>query len=312
MESRSHERSLKSIRSVESFQEPSQRNNYRYSSKDELNNRLTNFLINIEEEQSSNSSIKQTPRQNLYSLKVTSSIDSDQHNKTSIRNEDSSSKPVYREKLVTSPFGLSSKDKDKFRSRLMMLDQLQSLQNQSYSDSNKKVEKNLRTFDFNVCDQNCYCTEESTHVENKLGKANKRDLAVRSKLGNIENRNISTRLDKVSYSFSKPADRRKLYQGSEELHSKSALGMKSESIFGQNKSSILKNIVKINSKLEPRFKLTRIDIEEVGESKRAKEWNQIIDKDTLVKARKVERRKEYWNQRVFPAENPIFYTHTHL
>lgn len=49
MESRSHERSLKSIRSVESFQEPSQRNNYRYSSKDELNNRLTNFLINIEE-----------------------------------------------------------------------------------------------------------------------------------------------------------------------------------------------------------------------------------------------------------------------
>jgi hypothetical protein len=69
--------------------------------------------------------------------------------------------------------------------------------------------------------------------------------------------------------------------------------------------SILKQLKMINKELDPKFKLSRIDMEELQSSKTLQlgEWNRDVDKSMVMNIMKEERRKEYWKRRI-KATNP--------
>jgi hypothetical protein len=63
---------------------------------------------------------------------------------------------------------------------------------------------------------------------------------------------------------------------------------------------VLENISSINESLWKRFKFSDIDLEEIEHSKVLKlgEWGKEPTKELLVKIKKEQRRKEYWNRRM--------------
>ena len=66
------------------------------------------------------------------------------------------------------------------------------------------------------------------------------------------------------------------------------------------RKSVLENIENINNTLWSRFKLTKVDLDEIEKSKILKlgDWNRIPTSELLVKIKKEQRRKEYWNRRM--------------
>ena len=76
-----------------------------------------------------------------------------------------------------------------------------------------------------------------------------------------------------------------------------------------HKQNVLKNIRqklhKINKNLDPRFKLAKVDIEELQSSHALQlgEWNRSVSPELVMNLMKEERRKEYWKRRI-KATNP--------
>ena len=66
------------------------------------------------------------------------------------------------------------------------------------------------------------------------------------------------------------------------------------------KKKVFKDIIKINNKLDPQFKLAKIDIEELQASQALQlgEWNREPSPDMIMNMKKEERRKEYWKRRI--------------
>lgn len=67
----------------------------------------------------------------------------------------------------------------------------------------------------------------------------------------------------------------------------------------------MQKLKEINKKLDPKFKLAKIDMEELKSSHTLQlgEWNRELSPELIVKIMKAERRKEYWKRRV-KATNP--------
>lgn len=66
------------------------------------------------------------------------------------------------------------------------------------------------------------------------------------------------------------------------------------------RKSVLENISEINQQLGSRFKFSQIDLEEIKTSKALAlgEWNKQPTAELLIKLKKEQRRKEYWNRRM--------------
>jgi hypothetical protein len=69
--------------------------------------------------------------------------------------------------------------------------------------------------------------------------------------------------------------------------------------------NVVKNLKKINKKLDPKFKLAKVDIEELQSSQTLQlgDWGRAASPEMVINMMKEERRREYWKRRI-KATNP--------
>ena len=69
---------------------------------------------------------------------------------------------------------------------------------------------------------------------------------------------------------------------------------------GCKRKSVIESIEELNNKLWARFKFSYNDLEEIERSKVLQfgKWNRDPSSDLLIKIKKEQRRKEYWNRRM--------------
>ena len=68
----------------------------------------------------------------------------------------------------------------------------------------------------------------------------------------------------------------------------------------ERRKSVMDSIQEINNNLGSRFKFSKIDLEDINKSSnlRLGQWNKEPTQDLLIKIKKEQRRKEYWNRRM--------------
>jgi len=71
-------------------------------------------------------------------------------------------------------------------------------------------------------------------------------------------------------------------------------------------------MMQMNSKLDPKFKLSRIDLEDRSSSLHLGSWNRDPSREFLIKTKKEQRRKDYWHRRIVSTDGGIYHTHTQL
>lgn len=90
-----------------------------------------------------------------------------------------------------------------------------------------------------------------------------------------------------------------------EAVSKSVPFMRKNSLKTQKTKNVIRQLKKINENLDPKFKMAKIDLEELQSSQTLQlgEWNREISPELITKLMKEERRREYWKRRI-KASNP--------
>lgn len=72
-----------------------------------------------------------------------------------------------------------------------------------------------------------------------------------------------------------------------------------------NRNKLIQNMMQMNNNIDPRFKLAQVDLEHYTRILPIGQWSKPVSKEFLIKAKKEQRRKDYWNSRVLPPDSGI-------